>query len=70
MNRRLAFSLVLIFAISLIAPLAMALLGCKHVNQAVLDDWDKVDDGTENQPDWIEGVYEFDLIDTSTIEMK
>ncbi len=71
MNRRLAFSLVLIFAISLIAPLASAtgMQTCVF-NGGTCDDWDKADDGTENQPDWIEGVYEFDLVDTSTIEME
>lgn len=71
MNRRLAFSLVLIFAISLIAPLASATgMQTCLINSGTCDDWDKADDGTENQPDWIEGVYEFDLIDTSTIEME
>ena len=71
MNRRLAFSLIFIFAISLLAPLASAtgMQSCQ-LNGGTCDTWDKADDGTENQPDWIEGVYEFDLIDTSTIEMK
>lgn len=40
------------------------------INGGVCDTWDKADDGTENQQDWIEGVYEFDLVDTSTIEME
>ena len=71
MNRTLAFSLISIFAISLFAPLASAtgMQSCQ-LNGGTCDDWDKADDGTQNQQDWIEGVYEFDLIDTSTIEME
>ena len=71
MNRRLAFSLISIFAISLLAPFASAtgMQSCQ-LNGGTCDDWDKADDGTQNQQDWIEGVYEFDLVDTSTIEME
>ncbi len=71
MNRRLAIFLILIFAVSLIAPLASAtgMQSCT-LNGGTCDTWDKADDGTENQPDWVEGVYEFDLVDTSTIEME
>jgi len=36
----------------------------------ICDSWDKAHDGTANQQDWIEGVYEFDLVDTSTINME
>ena len=71
MYRRIAFSLIFIFVISVIAPLASAtgMQGCT-INGGTCDTWDKADDGTENQPDWVEGVYEFDLVDTSTIEME
>ena len=40
------------------------------LNGGICDTWDKADDGTENQQDWIEGTYEFDLADTSTINME
>ena len=43
--------------------------GCT-LNGGVCDTWDKADDGTPNQQDWIAGVYEFDLVDTSTINME
>ena len=71
MYRRIAFSLIFIFVISVIAPLASAtgMQSCTF-NGGTCDTWDKADDGTENQPDWVEGVYEFDLVDTSTIEME
>lgn len=71
MNRRLALSLISIFAISLLAPLASAtgMQSCL-LNGGTCDTWDKADDGTENQQDWVVGVYEFNLVDTSTIEME
>lgn len=71
MNRTLAFSLVSIFAISVLAPFASAsgMQACT-LNGGTCDTWDKADDGTENQQDWIVGIYEFDLVDTSTINME
>ena len=71
MNRRLALSLISIFAMSLLAPFASAtgMQSCL-LNGGTCDTWDKADDGTENQQDWVVGVYEFDLVDTSTIEME
>ena len=71
MNRGLAFSLVSIFAISVFAPLASAsgMQACT-LNGGTCDTWDKSDDGTDNQQDWIVGIYEFDLVDTSTINMQ
>ena len=71
MNRRLAFSLIFIFVISVFAPLASAtgMQACT-LNGGTCDTWDKSDDGTQNQQDWIVGVYEFDLVDTSTIDLQ
>ena len=71
MNRGLAISLVSIFAISVLAPFASAtgMQACT-LNGGTCDTWDKADDGTENQQDWIVGIYEFDLVDTSTINMQ
>ena len=71
MNSRAAIFIVSLFAISLSAPLASAsgMQGCT-LNGGTCDTWDKADDGTENQQDWIVGVYEFDLVDTSTINMQ
>ena len=71
MNRGLAISLVSIFTISVLAPFASAtgMQACT-LNGGTCDTWDKADDGTENQQDWIVGIYEFDLVDTSTINMQ
>lgn len=71
MKSKLAIFLFSLFAISILAPLASAtgMQACT-INGGVCDTWDKADDGTENQQDWIVGVYEFDLVDTSTIEME
>ena len=71
MKSRLALFLILVFSISIFAPLASAvgMLGCT-VNGGICDTYDKADDGTANQPDWIVGIYEFDLVDTSTINME
>ena len=71
MKSRLALFLSLLFAISVLTPLASAsgMQGCT-INGGTCDTWDKSDDGTENSQDWIEGVYEFDLVDTSTINME
>ena len=72
MKSRLALFLSLLFAISIFAPLASAdgMLGCTLGNGGICDTYDKADDGTANQPDWIVGIYEFDLVDTSTINMQ
>ena len=71
MKSRLAFFLTFLFTISILLPLASAagMQGCT-LNGGVCDTWDKADDGTPNQQDWIAGVYEFDLVDTSTINME
>ncbi len=71
MKSRLALFLVLVFSISVFAPMASAagMIGCA-ANGGICDSWDKADDGTSNQQDWIQGVYEFDLVDTSTINME
>ena len=57
MNSRVAIFIVSLFAISLSAPLAGAsgMQGCT-LNGGTCDTWDKADDGTENQQDWIVGV--------------
>ena len=72
MKSRLALFLVLVFSISVFAPLASAagMQACNDGQGGICDSWDKADDGTSNQQDWIEGVYEFDLVDTSTINMQ
>ena len=58
MKSRLAFFLTFLFAISILLPLASAsgMQGCT-LNGGVCDTWDKADDGTPNQQDWIAGVY-------------
>ena len=71
MNSKAAICLISVFAVSIFAPLASAsgMQGCT-LNGGTCDSWDKSDDGTPNQQDWIIGVYEFDLVDTSTINMQ
>ena len=71
MSFRLSGLLVFLFLVPLMLPLASAsgMQGCT-INGGTCDDWDKADDGTPNQQDWIVGVYEFDLIDTSTIDLE
>ena len=72
MKSRLAIFLILLFGVSLWLPFATAveMPACILLNGGHCDNWDSSDDGTPNQQDWIEGVYEFNLIDTSTIEME
>ena len=72
MKSRLAIFLILLFGISIWLPFASAaeMPACNAVNGGHCDGWDSADDGTPNQQDWIEGVYEFNLVDTSTIEME
>tara|TARA_B110000914_G_scaffold111135_1_gene97316 strand:+ start:26 stop:3049 length:3024 start_codon:yes stop_codon:yes gene_type:complete len=71
MKSRLALFLSLLFVISIFAPLSSAagMVTCT-IGGGICDDWNKAHDGTANQQDWIEGIYEFDLIDTSTINME
>ena len=71
MNARIGVSLVFVFLFSLFMPLASAsgMQGCT-INGGTCDSWDKSDDGTPNQQDWIVGIYQFDLVDTSTINMQ
>ena len=70
MNRRLALSLISVFAISLLDHLPVP-LECRVCQRMVAP----VTPGTKpmmvkNQQDWVVGVYEFDLVDTSTIQME
>ena len=71
MRPTLSALMLALFILPAFLPLASAggMMACS-VSAGVCDDWDKADDGTPNQQDWIEGVYEFDLVDTSTIEME
>ena len=70
-NRVLSLCLTLIFATPLLAPLASAdgMETCDGAGFSDCDDYDSNDDGTPFQQDWIRGVYDFDLQDTSTIHM-
>jgi len=70
MQSKLPSLLLALLILPAFLPSASAggMLAC--AGAGVCDDWDKADDGTPNQQDWIEGVYEFDLVDTSTIEME
>jgi hypothetical protein len=72
MKSRLALFLSLLFVISIFTPLSSAagMISCTDGEGGICDTWNKAHDGTANQQDWIEGVYEFDLVDTSTINME
>ena len=71
MRSKLAIFLIFVFTISLWVPLASAVeMPACTINGGHCDGWDSADDGTPNQQDWIEGVYEFNLVDTSKIEME
>ena len=70
--RFLTLCLTLVFAMPILAPLASAdgMTTCDGVpGFSDCDDYDSSDDGTPFQQDWIRGTYEFDLQDTSTIQM-
>tara|TARA_A200000113_G_scaffold203026_1_gene197853 strand:- start:5317 stop:8340 length:3024 start_codon:yes stop_codon:yes gene_type:complete len=63
--------LTLVFATPILAPLASAdgMSTCDGAGFSDCDDYDSNDDGTPFQQDWIRGTYDFDLQDTSTIQM-
>ena len=70
--RFLTLCLTLVFAMPILAPLASAdgMTTCDGIpGFSDCDDYDSSDDGTPFQQDWIRGTYEFDLQDTSTIQM-
>ncbi len=71
MKSRLAICLIFLFSVSILAPLASAAgMAACTINGGTCDTWDKDDDLTPDQPDWIYGIYEFDLVNTSTINME
>ncbi len=71
MKSRLAICLIFLFTASILAPLASAAgMAACTINGGTCDTWDKDDDLTPDQPDWIYGIYEFDLVNTSTINME
>ena len=70
-SRVLTLCLTLVFATPILAPLASAdgMSSCDGAGFSDCDDYDPNDDGTPFQQDWIRGTYDFDLQDTSTIQM-
>ena len=70
-SRALTLCLTLVFATPILAPLASAdgMSTCDGAGFSDCDDYDSNDDGTPFQQDWIRGTYDFDLQDTSTIQM-
>ena len=71
MKRSLTPILLAMFLLPAALPFASAagMVACT-LNGGECDTWDKNDDGTANQQDWIEGVYTFDLVDTATINLE
>ena len=71
-GRFLALCFTVFFATPILAPFASAdgMTTCDGVpGFSDCDDYDSNDDGTPFQQDWIRGTYDFDLQDTSTIQM-
>ena len=70
-SRVLTLCLTLVFATPILAPLASAdgMSTCDGAGFSDCDDYDSNDDGTPFQQDWIRGTYDFDLQNTSTIQM-
>jgi len=71
MKRSLVPIILAMFLLPVTMPFASAagMVACT-LNGGECDTWDKNDDGTANQQDWIEGVYTFDLVDTATINLE
>ncbi|MDE0558254.1 MAG: hypothetical protein OSB30_07280 [Candidatus Poseidoniaceae archaeon] len=59
------------FLIQLFVPFASAagMTTCT-ANGGTCDDYSSAQDGTENQQDWVEGVYVFDLESTSSLQIE
>ena len=71
MRTSLSTLLLAVFLLPVLMPFASAAgMTVCTANGGKCDEWNKAHDGSPNQQDWIEGVYEFDLIDTSTINME
>ncbi|MDP6869604.1 MAG: hypothetical protein QGI21_02380 [Candidatus Poseidoniaceae archaeon] len=64
-------ALFFVLLLPLVSPVVSAagMQGCT-INGGICDEWDKADDQTPNQQDWIEGVYEFNMVNTSTINVQ
>ena len=61
--------MVLVMTLHLYAPFASA-AGMVSCNSTDCDEYDSNEDLTPHQEDWIEGVYEFKLINTEKIELE
>ena len=71
MRTSLSTLLLAVFLLPVFMPFASAAgMAVCTANGGTCDQWNKAHDGSPNQQDWIEGVYEFDLVDTSTINME
>lgn len=70
-KRVVSLLLMSCFLIQLFVPFASAagMTSCE-LNSEICDDYSSAQDGTENQQDWVEGVYIFDLESTSALQVE
>ena len=66
----LSLFLVLMFTLQLLAPVVSAagMQSCGGGDNC--DTYDHDEDLTPNVQDWVEGMYEFDLVSTSSIDLE
>ena len=67
----LSLMLVSMFTLQLLVPIVSATgMGACAGDGTGCDTYDHADDMTPHQQDWVEGIYDFELISTSSIELE
>ena len=67
----LSLMLVSMFTLQLLVPIVSATgMGACVGDGTGCDTYDHADDMTPHQQDWVEGIYDFELISTSSIELE
>ena len=70
-NDGLSLMLVSMFTLQLLVPIVSATGMSACVGDGTgCDTYDHADDMTPHQQDWVEGIYDFELISTSSIELE
>ena len=69
-SKRMIFLIQSIFLLQIFVPLASAtgMTSCSDAG-GTCDDYNSVHDLSPDQPDWVNGTYDFKLIDTSNIQL-
>lgn len=70
-SRHLSLTLVFIFALQVLAPVASAsgMQSCSSTG-GTCDEYDHAEDMTPHRQDWVEGTYVFDLVSTQSIDLE